>query len=261
MQHHPRKRFGQHFLHDKNIIDRIINVINPSPDQTIVEIGPGQGALTLPLLKRTGELHVVEIDRDLAQEITTLGKTHGTVHMHCVDALEFDLKNISDKPIKVVGNLPYNISTPLIFHLLGQMDGISEMIFMLQEEVVDRLIAGPGSKTYGRLSVMVQSQCMVEKLFRVGHGAFKPPPKVGSAVVRLTPHHQAIAEIKNHAAFTLIVRECFNQRRKVLRNALRNLLTSEQIQSLDIDPGLRPERLTINQFAALANYYHNHINQ
>ncbi len=259
--HQPRKRFGQHFLHDQNVIDRIINAIHPESDQPIVEIGPGQGALTLPLLKRIGELHVVEFDRDLAQIISGHCKNIGTLHMHCADALEFDFCKLAEKRIRVIGNLPYNISTPLIFHLLDQLACINDMLFMLQEEVVDRMNAGPGSRTYGRLSVMVQSQCRVQKLFRVGPGAFNPPPKVESAIVRLTPHETPVAEIKNHAAFATIVRESFNQRRKTLRNALRNFLDAKQIESLGIDPGLRPEQMTIRQFASLANHYHAHMDQ
>ena len=260
-RHHPRKRFGQHFLHDQTVIDKIIQAINPSPEQNIVEIGPGQGAITLPLLKKTGELHVVEIDRDLADYISVKYGNCGKIHMHCLDVLDFDFCRITTGKLKIVGNLPYNISTPLIFHLLDQIDCIDEMIFMLQEEVVDRLSAEPGNKIYGRLSVMVQSQCHVKKLFHVGAGAFKPPPKVDSAVVRLTPHKKAIAQINNHTTFAFIVRECFNQRRKTLRNSLRRLLSEEQIHSLGIDPGLRPERLTIHQFIALANLYDNVTNQ
>ena len=259
--HPPRKRFGQHFLHDQNVIDRIINAIHPESDQFIVEIGPGRGALTLPLLERIGELHVVEFDRDLAQIISEHCKNIGTLHMHCADALEFDFCNLAEKRIRVIGNLPYNISTPLIFHLLDQLACINDMLFMLQAEVVDRMIAEPGSRTYGRLSVMVQSQCRVQKLFRVGPGAFNPPPKVESAMVRLTPHETPVAEIINHAAFATIVRESFNQRRKTLRNAIRYLLAAKQIELLGIDPGLRPEQLTIRQFASLANYYHTHMNQ
>jgi len=259
--HKQRKRFGQHFLHDQNIIDRIINSIQPEPGQSIVEIGPGRGALTLPLLNCTGELHVVEFDRELAQIITDQCKNIGTLHMHCADALEFDFCSLANKQIRVIGNLPYYISTPLIFHLLEQLACINDMLFMLQEEVVDRMNAEPGSRTYGRLSVMIQSQCQVQKLFRVGPGAFSPPPKVESAIVTLTPHTTPVAEIINHAAFATIVRESFNQRRKTLRNALRNLLSSEQIESLGIDSGLRPEQLTIPQFASLANYYHTHTNQ
>lgn len=260
-RHRPRKRFGQHFLHDHHIIDDIINVINPLPGEIIVEIGPGRGALTLPLLAHAGELHVLEIDRDLTKYITELCATHGILHVHCVDALEFDFHRIGKNHLKLAGNLPYNISTPLIFHLLDQSDCIDEMIFMLQAEVVDRLTAGPGRKTYGRLSVMVQAKCEVTRLFRVGPGAFSPPPRVDSAMVRLTPHKHPPADIKNHTAFATIVRECFNQRRKTLRNALRHLLTSKQIESVAIDPMSRPEQLTILQFADLANLYHGLENQ
>jgi 16S rRNA (adenine1518-N6/adenine1519-N6)-dimethyltransferase len=259
--HQPRKRFGQHFLHDQNIIERIINAFNPEPGQSIVEIGPGQGALTLPLLNRIGELHVVEFDRDLAKMISCLCKNIGKLHMHCTDALELDFCKLAGQRIRVIGNLPYNISTPFIFHLLKQLACINDMLFMLQEEVVDRMNAEPGSRTYGRLSVMVQSQCQVKKLFRVGSGAFNPPPKVESAIVALTPHETPVAEIINHAAFVTIVRESFNQRRKTLRNALRNYLATEQIVSLGINPGMRPEQLTICQFASLANLYHTNINQ
>ena len=258
--HRPRKRFGQHFLHDQNVINQIITAIRPQAQQTIFEIGPGRGALTIPLLQQAGELHVVELDRDLAKTISGRCQGLGTLHMHCADALEFDFHQ-STGPVRVVGNLPYNISTPLIFHLLDQLDGISDMTFMLQEEVVDRLNAECGTRTYGRLTVMVQSQCKVEKLFSVGAGAFSPPPKVQSAIVRLTPHQQPVAEIKNHAVFATIVRESFNHRRKTLRNALRKFLDGEQITSLGIDPNLRPEQLTINQFAHLANLYHNQLNQ
>lgn len=256
MQHQPRKRFGQHFLSDKDIINKIINVINPG-DETILEIGPGTGALTIPLLTRAGSLHVLEVDRDLVQIICEKCNGAGQLHIYCNDALEFDLQQVSDNKIKVVGNLPYNISTPLIFHLLGQIEHISEMLFMLQDEVVDRMCAVTGTKAYGRLSVMVQSQCEVTKLFRVLPQAFTPPPKVTSAVVRIMPRIQPVADIRDRTAFSIIVRECFNQRRKTLRNALKNLLAEDQIKQLGIDPRLRPENLHISDFAKLANAYHN----
>lgn len=255
-EHRPRKRFGQHFLHDQNVINRIINAIHPAPGQTIVEIGPGLGALTLPLLERIGELHVVELDRDLAKNISDRCRNIGILHMHCADVMEFDFCKLAEKRIGVIGNLPYNISTPLIFRLLDQLECISDMVFMLQEEVVDRMNADPGTRTYGRLSVMVQSRCRVQKLFHVGPGAFNPPPKVESAIVKLEPHNNPVTNIKNQNAFKIIVRESFNQRRKTLRNALRNFIDTKQIESLGIDPGLRPEQLTIQQFASLANLYH-----
>ena len=260
MQHQPRKRFGQHFLTDKNIINKIISVINPG-NETILEIGPGTGALTIPLLIRTGTLHVLEVDRDLAQIISEKCNGMGQLHIYCKNALEFDLKQVSDGKIKVIGNLPYNISTPLLFHLLDQIDHISEMIFMLQDEVTDRMCAVTGTRAYGRLSVMVQSLCEVTKLFRVLPQAFTPPPKVTSAVVRMMPHTQPVADIRDRESFSTIVRECFNQRRKTLRNALKNILSDDQIQVLGINPRLRPENLTVTDFAKLANAYHNQINQ
>jgi 16S rRNA (adenine1518-N6/adenine1519-N6)-dimethyltransferase len=259
--HQPRKRFGQHFLHDRNVIDRIISAIRPQPGQIMIEIGPGLGALTLPLLERIGELHVIELDRDLAKKIAGQCKNTGTLHLHNTDALEFDFCGISRQRIRVTGNLPYNISTPLVFHLLDQLDCISDMVFMLQEEVVDRMSAGPGTRIYGRLSVMVQARCRVEKLFHVRPGAFNPPPKVESAIVKLTPHEKPVANIHNHAAFAMIVRDAFNQRRKTLRNALGNYLDAGQIESLGIDAGLRPEQLAVEQFAALANLYQDLQNQ
>ena len=203
---------------------------------------------------------MLEVDRDLAQSITEQCNKLGQLHIYCADALSFDLGQVTGDRIKVVGNLPYNISTPLIFHLLGQLEHISEMIFMLQEEVVDRMCAITGTKSYGRLTVMVQSLCRVTKLFRVLPEAFTPQPKVTSAVVRLLPHARPIVDIRDRSSFTNIVRECFNQRRKTLRNALKNYLSDDQIQALGIDPRLRAENLNISAFAKLANAYHNQIN-
>ena len=215
----------------------------------------------MPLLSRTGSLHVLEVDRDLAQIIAEKCNNMGQLQVYCDDALRFDLAQVSGQRIKVVGNLPYNISTPLIFHLLDQLEYISEMIFMLQEEVVDRMCAVAGTKTYGRLSVMVQSLCKVTKLFRVLPGSFTPAPKVTSAVVRLLPHVQPVVDIRDRSSFSDIVRECFNQRRKTLRNALKYYLSDDRIQALDIDPGLRAENLSVTDFAKLANAYHNQKNQ
>jgi 16S rRNA (adenine1518-N6/adenine1519-N6)-dimethyltransferase len=252
-QHRPRKRFGQHFLHDQGVIDRIIAAIAPVPGQCLVEIGPGTGALTLPLLQHIGELHVVELDRDLAAELMRLCQGAGTLHMHCQDALDFNIRELAAgrKDVRIIGNLPYNISTPLIFHLLDYADCISDMVFMLQEEVVDRLDATPGNKTYGRLSVMVQSTCRVEKLFTVRPASFTPQPGVASAMVKLTP--QKIADIPGRENFIEIVRQCFNHRRKTLRNALKGIVSAQQMQNLGISPGLRPEQLTVEQFINLAN--------
>jgi len=252
-QHRPRKRFGQHFLDDRQVIDRIIAAIAPAPGQCMVEIGPGAGALTLVLLQQIGELHVVELDRDLAAELVQRCQDAGVLHMYCQDALGFDFRDLAaeGKTIRVIGNLPYNISTPLIFHLLEAADRIQDMVFMLQEEVVDRLCAEPGNKTYGRLSVMVQARCRVEKLFTVSAASFTPPPKVSSAMVRLIPQMQT--SIQDYGAFADIVRQSFNQRRETLRNALKGRMTDSRMVQLGIDAGLRPEQLTVEQFIRLAN--------
>jgi len=252
-KHHPRKRFGQHFLHDQEVIDHIIAAIAPAPGQCMVEIGPGTGALTLPLLQSIGELHVVELDRDLAAELVRHCQGAGTLHMHCQDALNFDFRELATdrKGVRVIGNLPYNISTPMIFHLLETADCIQDMVFMLQEEVVDRMCAGPGTRTYGRLSIMVQAQCKVDKLFTVSAESFTPPPKVFSAIIRLIPQMQT--SIQDYGIFADIVRQAFNQRRKTLRNALKDMMDAQQIANLGIDPGMRPEQLTVEQFVGLAS--------
>jgi len=239
-------------LHDQEVIDRIIAAVAPMPGQCLVEIGPGKGALTLPVLQRTGELHVVELDRDLAEELVQLCQSTGILHMHCQDALDFDFRGLATgrEDVMVIGNLPYNISTPLIFHLLESADCISAMVFMLQEEVVDRLCATPGNKTYGRLGVMVQSICHVEKLFTVGAGSFTPRPKVASAIVKLIPRDKT--GVTDQEKLSGIVRQCFNQRRKTLRNALKGRISEQQMQSIGISPVLRPEQLTVEQFISLA---------
>ncbi len=259
IQHRPRKRFGQHFLHDQQVITRLIDAIRPQPGQCLVEIGPGLGALTLPLLQRAGELHVIEVDRDLAQKIEESCAGLGRLHVHCIDALQLDFVTICNSRMRVVGNLPYNISTPLIFHLLDQIEHFTDMIFMLQEEVVDRITANPGSKDYGRLSVMVQACCDTAKLFRVAPGAFNPPPKVYSAIVRLVPHSTPHVAAEHRKAFAMIVRSCFNQRRKTLRNGLRDLLEPADIESVKINPSVRPEQLTVDDFVQLAVLYQNKI--
>jgi len=252
-QHRPRKRFGQHFLHDPEIIERIIAAIAPAPGQCLIEIGPGKGALTVPLLQRAGELHVIELDRDLAADLIRRCHGIGTLHMNCRDALDFDFGDFSAdrKSIRIVGNLPYNISTPLLFHLLDASAHITDMVFMLQEEVVDRICAGPGTRIYGRSSVMVQARCLVDKLFTVGAESFTPPPKVASAIVKLVPRPRT--DIQDHKILAEIVRQAFSQRRKTLRNALKGRMDEQQMQNLGIDPGLRPEQLTVEQFVRIAN--------
>jgi len=253
MEHRARKRFGQHFLHDRGIIQRILAALAPQPGDIIVEIGPGLGALTRPLLEHCAPLHVVELDRDLAARLRAEFPPERLV-VHEADALKFDFRALAgDRRLRIVGNLPYNVSTPLLFHLLDQADCISDMLFMLQKEVVERMAATPGSKDYGRLSVMLQWRLQVEKLFDVRPGAFTPPPKVDSAVVRLTPHAAPLVAVDDADALARVVRAAFSQRRKTLRNTLRGLLTPEALQALDIDPTRRAETLSLAEFARLAN--------
>lgn len=250
----PRKRFGQHFLHERATIERIVAAVAPQAGERVVEIGPGEGALTRPLLAAAGRLDAVEVDRDLARDLAARDDWPGTLVLHEGDALSFDFSALADDgPIRLVGNLPYNISTPLLFHLLAQRHAaIADMHFMLQREVVDRLAAAPGSKIYGRLSVMIQAYCAVQPLFRIAPGAFRPPPAVDSAVVRLKPHPTAAVAPERAGSFAEIVRLAFGARRKTLRNTLRGRLAPEAIEAAGIDPGSRPEALPVGAFAALA---------
>ncbi len=237
----PRKRFGQHFLDDQSVIDHLIDSIAPRRDDVMVEIGPGLGALTSPLLERLDHLHVVEIDRDLARGLReAVPPEH--LHVHEIDALQFDLAAIGEK-IRVVGNLPYNISTPLIFHLLDQAARIDDMHFMLQKEVVERMAADPGSSTYGRLSVMVQHRCQVRWLFDVPPESFNPPPAVDSAIVRLVPRDAADLGDIELARLAQVVTAAFSHRRKTLRNALSGVVDAATLEALGIDPGLRAEMI------------------
>lgn len=253
-EHRARKRFGQHFLHDRGVVSRILDAFWPLPGETVVEIGPGLGALTRPLLERIAHLHVVELDRDLAARLRAEFPPE-RLTVHEVDALKFDFCRLATPaaPLRIIGNLPYNISTPLLFHLLDQRGCIRDMLFMLQKEVVQRLAAAPGGKDYGRLTVMIQAQLQVEALFNVGSGAFSPPPRVDSAIVRLTPHTSPPAVIHDPAAFAQLVKAAFAQRRKTLRNNLKGLLTDHAIVALGIDPERRAETLSLAEFAALAN--------
>jgi 16S rRNA (adenine1518-N6/adenine1519-N6)-dimethyltransferase len=250
-----RKRFGQHFLHDPAVITRIIAAIQPRDSDAIVEIGPGRGAITLPLLRAARRLQVVELDRDLIDPLRARCRQAGELTTHNADALRFDFCRLagSASPLRIVGNLPYNISTPLLFHLLSQAHCIGDMHFMLQQEVVDRLAAAPGSGRYGRLSVMVQYRCRVTRLFNIGRGAFQPSPRVESAFVRLEPHLRLPVEIQDEAMLEAVVRQAFAQRRKTLRNALRGILEESAIRALGIEPGVRAEMLGLREFAALAN--------
>lgn len=260
MKHQPRKRFGQNFLHDPGVIRGILAAIHPKAGERVAEIGPGLGALTAPLLDALGELDVVELDRDLIPHLQQQFADSGELHIHNTDALRFNFCSLvpQGESLRVVGNLPYNISTPLIFHLLEQSHCIRDMHFMLQKEVVDRLAAEPGSGDYGRLSVMVQYHCRVERLFNVPPGAFNPPPKVYSAIVRLTPYREKPVTVRDEACLIRLVAQAFGQRRKTLRNNLKPLIDSTAIEAFGIDPGRRPETLTLLEFAMLADALDEH---
>jgi len=251
MGHRPRKRLGQHFLHAPRVVEGILRAMDPAPGETVVEIGPGLGALTLPLLRRLGELHVIELDRDLVPELAARAGGHGRLHIHQADAVRFDFRALAPPGgrIRVVGNLPYNVSTPLLFHLLEQIEVITDMHLMLQKEVVARMAARPGGKDYGRLSVMVQWRARVEPLFHVGPGAFRPPPKVTSTVVRLVPHAEPPFEVREPATFARVVAAAFSQRRKTLRNALAALCDAATLARAGLDPGARAERIPPEAFA------------
>ncbi|MEW8203797.1 MAG: 16S rRNA (adenine(1518)-N(6)/adenine(1519)-N(6))-dimethyltransferase RsmA [Candidatus Thiodiazotropha endolucinida] len=253
--HRARKRFGQNFLHDPGIIQRIVQAIDPQPDDNLIEIGPGQGAITTELLPLIGRMHAVELDRDLVTPLAEHCASLGKLQIHNTDALKFDFAQLAEaeRPLRVVGNLPYNISTPLLFHLLDQADQIRDMHFMLQKEVVDRMAAKPGSKTYGRLTVMLQARAEVTSLFNIGPGAFNPPPKVESAFVRLLPLKPPPYQIDDWDHFSRLVNQAFSQRRKTLRNSLGKLLTAETITAAGIDPGNRAEQLSVAEFVNLAN--------
>ena len=253
--HQPRKRFGQHFLHDPQIIARIVAAIRPQPGEPLVEIGSGLGALTRPLLQAVGQLDVVELDRDLLEPLQARCAGLGTLRIHQADALTFDFAQLrgAGPRLRIAGNLPYNISTPLLFHLLNQAEQIHDLHFMLQREVVERMATGPGEDAYGRLSVMLQYRCRIEALFTVGPGAFQPPPKVWSAVVRLVPRETPAVAVRDEQRFAEVVRRAFAQRRKTLRNSLQGLLDVDQIQAAGVDPAARPETLDLIAFAALSD--------
>ncbi len=253
-EHRARKRFGQHFLHDRGIIRRILAALDPQPGEVIVEIGPGLGALTEPLLDQIEHLHVVELDRDLAARLRERWPRE-RLTVHEADALDFDFCSLAPPGgrIRVIGNLPYNISTPLLFHLLEHGDCIRDMTFMLQKEVVTRMAAAPGNKDYGRLSVMLQWQLVVDRLFDVRPGAFTPPPRVDSSVVRLAPHPLPPVAVRNPGTFGRLVQAAFAHRRKTLRNNLKALLAAETMAGLGIAPERRAETLSLGEFAALAN--------
>lgn len=257
MKHVAKKRFGQNFLTDQSIITSLVEAINPVVNQIIVEIGPGLGALTKPLLKKITLLHVVEIDRDIVSwmqaEYAKPAYTNNKIIIHNVDALKFDFSTLGDK-IRVTGNLPYNISTPILFHLLDNLPNIVDMHFMLQKEVVERMVASPSTPAYGRLSVMLQYYLQMEYLFTVPPEAFEPAPKVESAFVRCVPHATLPFVAKDTALFAKVVLQAFSQRRKTLRNTLKGLIDDADFAKLEINPQFRAENLSVAQFVAIANH-------
>ncbi|MCP5161372.1 MAG: 16S rRNA (adenine(1518)-N(6)/adenine(1519)-N(6))-dimethyltransferase RsmA [Hahellaceae bacterium] len=259
--HQARKRFGQNFLQDHGIIDKIVRGIAPKAGDNLVEIGPGLGALTEVLLEEgDGHLNVVELDRDLIPGLRVKFFNYPGFTIHEADALKFDFNTLAtpERPLRLVGNLPYNISTPLIFHLLEHTRNIKDMHFMLQKEVVERLGAHPGDSNYGRLSIMAQYYCRVQPLFIVPPHAFKPQPKVDSAIVRLSPHAQLPWPTKDTYWLERVVKTAFAQRRKTLRNALGTLLDAQSLKQLDVDPVRRPETLSLQEYVRLADWLCDH---
>ena len=235
------------------LIERIIEAVAPDREQHLIEIGPGHGALTGPLLRETGQLQAIEVDRDLCASLGRRFAHETGLVIHNADACKFDFSTGQPDGLRIVGNLPYNVSTVLIFHLLRFTQRITDMHFMLQNEVVERMIASPGSSSFGRLSVMLQVHCQPEKLFSVGASAFSPPPRVTSAVIRLTIRERPAVDIDDSGVFSLLVNRLFSRRRKTIRNGLKGLLHEAQIRDADVDPGCRPETLELAAFARLAN--------
>lgn len=252
MSHKPRKRFGQHFLSATGVVSDIINAVAAKPNDTLVEIGPGLGALTVPLANTGAELHAIEFDRDLAAPLRKKFAGFDNVTIHECDALKFDYATLGDD-LRIVSNLPYNISTPMLFRLIEFKKNIRDLHLMLQKEVVDRMAAAPGSKRYGRLSIMLGCHMQVQPLFDVPPEAFSPPPKVNSSVVALRPLPDSAFQIGNVDVFSGLVTKAFSQRRKTVRNALKGLADGEQLRSAGIDPASRPEQIAVESWVALAN--------
>lgn len=255
LSHKARKRFGQNFLVDHGIIRDIVRSVYPRRDDRIVEIGPGKGAITELLATACDYLSVIELDRDLVPWLKVKFEKYPNFRLFQADALKFDFNQLmeADKPLRIVGNLPYNISTPLIFHLLSYSNRVKDMHFMLQKEVVKRMAAEPGSGAYGRLGIMVQYYCSVEDLFDVPPASFDPAPKVDSAIVRLTPHEQLPHIARDMKTFETLVNIAFQQRRKTLRNSLKSLLTPEQMEILPVDLNLRPENISVSEYVHISN--------
>ena len=249
-----KKQLGQHFLADAHYVEKIVLAVNPKDGERLVEIGPGQGAITFPLLRRHPQLTVIEFDRDLIAPLTAAAAPLGELTIVHRDVLQVDFTELAaGSQIRLVGNLPYNISSPILFHALEHAAAISDMTFMLQKEVVDRMAAGPGSKVYGRLSVMLQAWCQVTSLFVVPPGAFRPPPKVDSAVVRLVPRDPATVGIADPQHFAHLVKAAFGQRRKTLRNALNGIVDEAGFAATGVRSDARAEQLEVADFIALAN--------
>lgn len=249
-----RKRFGQHFLTQHAIIEKIVCALQPQSDDHLIEIGAGPGALTHPITEIVKHLYVIEIDRDLCKNLRTQ-YPNSKVTLFEQDALTFDFTSLCspEKKMRIFGNLPYNISTPLLFHLLQYAPHIKDMLFMLQKEVVARLVALPSHNTYGRLSVMIQYACQVKRLFDVAPHAFSPPPKVMSSIVTLRPYAKKPYVAKDFTLFSKIVATAFQHRRKTLKNALRSLVSTDIFEKIDLDPLRRPETLSVEEYVKLSN--------
>lgn len=253
--HHARKRFGQNFLVDQSIIHRIVSLIRPQEGQNLVEIGPGLGALTFPVLAQAKRLTVIELDRDLIPKLIVNAQDVGELIVHSEDALTFDFQLLrqGSERLRIFGNLPYNISTPLMFHLLDQIDVVEDLHFMLQQEVVQRLAATPGTKAYGRLSVMVQYFCSVDALLVVPPEAFNPAPQVTSAIVGLIPHRPLPHQASDFSQFADLVRQAFAHKRKTLKNNLKEFVPDSVFQELGINPNERAENLPVSAYVAISN--------
>ena len=251
-QHRTKKRFGQHFLHDQQVIKQIINAVQISDGQTLVEIGPGEGAITMPLLQKFNQLTAIELDRDLIHHLSQKSKLYGELNLINSDILNIDFESeFANKSLSVVGNLPYNISTPLLFHLM-------KFNHMIKQEVANRITASVGDKSYGRLSIMMQYYCRCDYLFHVPPESFNPPPKVDSAVILLTPHAEQNTDLLNKPLFDDLVKTAFSQRRKTIRNSLSKMVEAKHFELSAINPKLRAENLSLEQFITLSNTVHNH---
>jgi 16S rRNA (adenine1518-N6/adenine1519-N6)-dimethyltransferase len=250
--HRKKKSLGQNFLHDQNVIRKIIALVAPKESEHLIEIGPGSGALTTRLLPQVSALDVIELDQDVIPSLEKNCNYSPKLHIHIADVLEFDFQQFRS-PLRIVGNLPYNISTPLLFYLLKNVAVIQDMHFMLQKEVAERIVAVPGTKTYGRLSVMLQYYCETKLLLHIGSGAFTPSPKVESAFIRFIPRNSRVVAASDESNFGNVVRLAFNQRRKTILNSLKKQVTALQLENIGVNPKLRPEQLAVDDFVRISN--------